>query len=54
LKEQLTWNEKLKQNAETSLEFLMEKFTYLFEYKKMFIREIEKTDEEIKRLKKIL
>ena len=54
LEEQLEWNEKLKENAENTLGFLLDRFDYLFEEKKKMIAEIEKIQREIKKLKDIL
>ena len=43
-----------RKNAEKSLTFLMEKFTYLFDYKKRYVAEIEKCKSEIKRIANLL
>lgn len=54
LEEKLLRETELKQNAETSLQFLIDKFTYLFDYKKRMISEIEEREKEIKELTNIL
>jgi hypothetical protein len=44
----------LKVNAERTLEWMRKKFTYLFEEKKMMIREIKHNSERIKQLEELL
>lgn len=53
LKSELDRSKELKYNAERTLEFLMEKFRYLFDVKKKMIREIEINSKKIKEMELI-
>ena len=54
LEKSMQWNIECKENAEKSLEFLMEKFVTLYDWKKYFIAEIKARQKEIDRVNKIL
>jgi hypothetical protein len=54
LKQRLDKITEMKRNSEKSLQLLMDKFIYLFNWKKWFISEIERLDREIKELTIIL